>query len=144
MPSSAPPRSSAPPASEPPSPSEPPAIAEPPARGELYSQPPPIDEDLFSEAPLAASHDEVDADEESEDRPTLLLPDEPMMAEMARANVAADEDDGATPRNASARIVMSRTEWIKLADPGLTSLPGDQGQDVRALVTLLEPSTPTS
>jgi hypothetical protein len=81
--------------------------------------------------------DTDDFDEDAGDRVTLLLPDDGITAATAL-------EQGTEPviRNASARVVMSRNDWIKAADPGLAPLRKKPTDDVAALVALLELADP--
>jgi hypothetical protein len=169
--SSAPPPSSVPPPPESdpglatPIPAEP-AISEPPATSmppgdehppevSVLAEPPSLPPDethpaVISEPPEDDEDDDYEDsfDEDGGDRPTLLLPDEGMLAQLAEKGGVGGDGDGAEGdapmRNAAARIVMSRNDWIKLADPGLRSLVRDEGETVRALVTLLTPRRPST
>lgn len=101
------------------------------------SSPPEGSFDDFDE--LSFEDDEDDEfDEDGGDRPTLLLPDEGMLKGLVAGFEAQPSAAPGEPRNVTARVVMSRKDWIHAADPGLASLTRKAAPDVAALVALLD------
>ena len=103
---------------------------------------------------LADDLDEFDSldieDEETGDRPTLMLPDETLIPtledlEDERRSSLPPSGPGSVPpsatwrRNIEARVILSRDQWISIADPGLHSLEGERPDAAKALGALLTP-----